>query len=250
MRTVLVPVVLVGLSGCSLVDPARIDALFEDAASVDTSSADGGDGTAVDGTDGTDGSSADGTAADGTDGTDGSSTDGTDTGTPEPQPCPESWKSDQVLDLTRIDGELLNFQAEFSAPSSSMLAVAAAADGLEVSSGSFESAGPEFLYPMVVPAEKVVWFDVVGRRPAIEGQSTHTLLAVLEGCPRSPSCAVTDEESCIGAVAAGRWFLEETADPTEYRNESTEAVEVLFLVDQKLSDSMAYGTVRLGLRDL
>ena len=87
MRTVLVPVVLVGLSGCSLVDPARVDALFDDASSVDTSSADGGDGTAVDGTDG---SSADGTAADGTDG---SSTDGTDTGTPEPQPCPESWNA-------------------------------------------------------------------------------------------------------------------------------------------------------------
>ena len=245
MRTVLVPVVLVGLSGCSLVDPARVDALFEDASSVDTSSADGGDGTAVDGTDGTDGT--DGSSSDGTDG---SSTDGTDTGTPEPQPCPESWKSDQVLDLTRIDGDLLNFQAEFVESSSSMLAVAATADGLDVASGSFESAGPEFLYPMVVPAEKVVRFDVVGRRPVIEGQATHTLLAVLEGCPRSPSCAVTDEENCIGAVAAGRWFLEEPVDPTEYRNESAEAVEVLFLVDQKLSQAMVYGTVRLGLRDL
>ena len=244
--------VLCVLPGCTLVDPARGEAVFGGAV-VDTAAADGadgGDGSSSDGADGTGADGADGTAADGTDGTDGTSTDGTDTGTPAPQPCEEDWVSSRVFDLRRLGlNETQSEDLDFSGSTGSTLAVASGADGL-TGDARYESTGPEGLFRTVLAPRTQVWVTVTERRPATGTGEVHTLLAALDDCPRSAACVDTPEERCIGEVEAGQWFEERTEGRLEVSNASDEDREFLLLVDQKTSESMSTGVLVLTVAAL
>ena len=241
---------LAPLTGCALIDGARIDALFSESAGDDGS--DGSDGTPTDsddGTDATDGSDgSDG--SDGTDGTDATdsddgtdATDGTDTGEPPAAPCDgfPVWGSVEA-ELGRPYTERMDFDT--TAPK---LNLDVEAHGL---SGSirFEADGPGRLYAVTVPGNTALAVGLYNR----EGRSstiTH-LVAILESCPLSDACEAPEETAgpCLGAVSAGLWSQDDSDEHVSWTNPSAEDRVVHVLIDSNSFSGIERGEVAMSIR--